>query len=185
MGGGPSATMAMATELDTLRWQYALTWRLAGHHLPRLTDAGCLWEPAPHGWTVHQDADGQWRPDWSDAEPDPAPTTSIGWLTWHLTWWWSSATAAFDGVAPPAREAVFWPGSADAVRRTLNEIADGWKTRLTALPAPALERPVSYPWREPQPLTRMLAWANCELMKNIAEIGTIQRLYEATHRRKG
>jgi len=44
-----------STQIETLRWRFRLTWKLAGqHHLAALTDAACLWEPAPGAWTVRQ-----------------------------------------------------------------------------------------------------------------------------------
>ncbi len=103
--------------LDTLRWQFRLTWQLAQYHLPQLTDDACLWEPAPGSWTVRQ-AGGVWQPDWADAEPDPVLPVTIGWLAWHIIWWWSGLIAA---------------------------VRD--------------------------------AWANSELMKNIAEIGAVRHAF--------
>lgn len=69
------------TRLDVLRSQYELTWALVDYHLDRLTEPDHLWEPAPHRWTVHRGADGVWRPDWADAEPDPPPVPTVAWLT--------------------------------------------------------------------------------------------------------
>ncbi|HSC18851.1 MAG TPA: hypothetical protein VLC74_08050 [Rhizomicrobium sp.] len=85
---------AASPELDILRWQFDLAWRLEEHHLPHVTDAACLRQPAPNSWNVRENTDGAWRPDWADAEPDPAPPVTIGWLTWHLIWWWSSLITA-------------------------------------------------------------------------------------------
>jgi hypothetical protein len=114
--------LIMTSQLQTLRWQFELTWRLAVVHLPALTDDACLWEPAAGSWTVRRSADGKWRPDWIEPEPDPAPTVTIGWLTWHLTWWWSGVLAALRDETPTARHETFWPGSADAVVRRLNAL---------------------------------------------------------------
>ena len=168
------------SELDTLRWQFTLVTRLAAHHLPALTDDMCLWRPAPSAWTVRQDADGNWRPDWADVEPDPAPPATIGWITWHLIWWRSSLIAAARGETPPARESVLWPGGAAAAVAQLDSLTAEWSALLAALTENDLDRPIAYPWAEPQPLRRALAWANLELMKNIAEIGDMRRLYDAS-----
>lgn len=170
------------TELDALRWQFELTWRLAQHHLPKLTDEACLWEPAPGSWSVRPAADGRWRPDWSEGEPDPAPPTTIGWLTWHLIWWWSSVLAAARDEAIPPREQVTWPGSAAAAVSRLQDLSAQWSALLGRLEARDLERPLAYPWAEKRPLRLALAWANAELMKNIAEIGYARHLYEASRR---
>lgn len=80
-----------------LRWQLGLAWSLAELRLDGLTDAACRWEPAPGAWTPRPGADGRWRPDWVEPEPDPPPTTSIGWLTWHLAWWWGDLLAHATG----------------------------------------------------------------------------------------
>ncbi len=55
-----------STQLQTLQWQFRLTWRLAAEwNLRGLTDEACLWEPMPGSWTVRQAPDGSWRPDWA------------------------------------------------------------------------------------------------------------------------
>lgn len=166
------------SERETLRWQFALTWRLAEHHLPALTDEACLWAPVANAWSVRQDADGKWRPDWADVEPDPAPAVTIGWLTWHLIWWWSSAISAVRNESVAPRESVLWPGSAAAVRALLHDLSEQWRAFLNGLPEQALENPIAYPWREARPLRIAIAWANAELMKNVAEIGVVRHLYE-------
>ncbi len=174
-----------SSHLETLRWQFRLTWKLAADvHLPALTDEACLWEPAHGSWTVRQSADGRWRPDWADAEPDPPPPTTIAWLTWHLIWWWSGLLAAVRAETPAAHHEVDWPGSADAVVRRLEVLSSEWSDVLSRLDDGDLERPLAYPWREPRPLRLALAWANSELMKNVAEIGYVRLLFEASTDRR-
>lgn len=173
-----------STELETLRWQFRLTWKLAAEiHLPALTDEACVWEPAPGSWTVRPSSDGSWRPDWADTEPNPAPPTTIGWLTWHLIWWWSGLVAAVRGETPAGHHEVEWPGSAAAVVRRLELLSAEWSEMLAQLDEGDLERPLAYPWREPRALRVALAWANSELMKNVAEIGYVRHLFEASRQR--
>ena len=172
----------MSTELETLKWQYGLTWRLAQVHLPALTDEVCLWEAAAGACSVRKSHDGIWHPDWSDVEPDPVPTVTVGWLTWHLIWWWSSVLAAVRGDAPVIRDEVAWPGSAAEVLRRLNGLHAAWRAVLEGLAACDLDRPTAYPWPEPRPLRLTIAWVNGELMKNVAEIGYARLLFEASHR---
>ena len=174
-----------SSQLETLRWQFALTWKLAGVHLPALTDESCLWKPAPGSWTVRQPSDGRWHADWADAEPDPAPPPTIAWLTWHLMWWWSGLLAAVRHETPRAHHEVEWPGNADAVVRRLDALSTEWSNVLTGLAESDLERPLTYPWREPRPLRLAIAWANSELMKNVAEIGYVRHLFEASRDRAG
>ncbi len=170
-------------ELKTLKWQFALTWQLANYHLPELTDHMCLWEPVVECWSVRKKADGKWFPDWSDKEPDPPPVVTIGWLTWHLNWWWSSLLARVNEEEPVPRNEAAWPGSAESVVAGFNELSEKWTGFLDRLSLDDLEKPFDYPWPEPRPLKIALAWANSELMKNIAEIGIIHHLYKAIHNR--
>lgn len=167
------------TELATLRWQFDLTSRLAEVHVPTLTDAMCLWEPVPGAWTVRRAADGAWRPDFSAVEPEPPPVVTIGWLTWHLVWWWTGALASARGERVPTHEELAWPGSAQAVREGIATLAREWREALGSLTDADLERPVAWPWPEPQPLRLLLAWVNTELAKNVAEIGVVRHLYLA------
>lgn len=171
-----------SNSLETLRWQFGLTWRLAQVHLPALTDEACLWEPASGSWTVRLSTDGNWRPDWADSEPDPVPTVTIGWLTWHIIWWWSGLLAAVRNQATVPRQEVFWPGSAEAVRRELTALSTAWTGVLSGFDPDELDRPFSHPWTEPRPISYAFAWCNSELMKNVAEIGYIRLLHESSQR---
>lgn len=166
-----------ASEPQTLLWQFQLTWRLAAIHLPHLTDALCLWEPAPGSWTVRQGADGRWRPDLLIPEPEPAPAVTVGWLTWQIVWWQTGLLTAVRGKHPPTPEEIFWPGSAAAVRDKLEANSAAWLELLDSFSDEDWERPLAYPWPNPRPLRFAVAWANSELMKNIAEIGLLRHLY--------
>ncbi|NWG52905.1 MAG: DinB family protein [Hydrogenophilaceae bacterium] len=171
--------MVSAARLPILRRQFELTWRLAVEHLPALTDAMCLWRPAPGAWTVRQGDDGAWRPDWADAEPSPAPPVTIAWLTWHMDWWWSGLISAVRNEPQRPRECVHWPGSAALVIARLDALAADWKRELDRLAEPDLESPLAYPWPAPRPLGDALAWTNVELTKNVAEIGMLRHIYQA------
>lgn len=159
-----------------LQWQLRLSWSLAELRLAGLTDDACHWEPAAGAWTVRRGPDGRWRADWAEPEPEPPPTTSIGWLTWHLTWWWTELVAHATGAPAPAREDVDWPGTAAATVRRLQQLHRDW---AAVLDTAELDRPVGFPWTEPRPLAVAAAWANQELMKNVAEIGQLRDLYGA------
>lgn len=181
MSKRPNNSNMTSSQLQTLSWQFRLTWKLASEvHLPALTDEACLWEPAPGSWNVRHSADGLWRPDWVVPEPDPAPTVTIGWLTGHIVWWWSGLLAAIHDETPAAHDEVYWPGSAAAVRHRLETLATAWSEQLSELDDCDLDRPFAYPWQEPRPLRLALAWANSELMKNVAEIGYARHLFEAS-----
>jgi hypothetical protein len=167
--------------IETLLWQFELTWRLASDfHLPHLTDENSLWEPVPGSWNVRCLANGKWTHDWADVEPSPAPAVTIGWITWQMIWWWSGLIAASKGQKPASHERVIWPGSAEAACRQLQALAREWSGILSGLNDLDLERPVVYLWPEPRPLRLVAAWANSELMKNIAEIGIIRHQFETS-----
>ena len=93
-----------------LRRQFDLAWALADLHLSALSDEDHLWEPGPLVWTVHEDASGRWWADFADIEPDPIPVPTIGWLTWHMILWWSTALAHVDGRPPAPHSEIDWPG---------------------------------------------------------------------------
>ena len=88
--------------------------------------------------------------------------------------------AAMRSETPAAHDEVAWPGSAEGVVRQLEILSVGWAEVLTGLDDADLERPFAYPWPEPRPLRIALAWANSELMKNIAEIGCLRHIYAAS-----
>lgn len=163
-----------------------MTWRLASQfHLPDLNDDECLWSPVPGADTVRPDATGRWRADWNDEDPDSPSPVTIGWLTWHLLWWWDELLTRARGQQPPARQDVFWPGTANDVRKRLYQLSDGWAQLLGQQTETDLDRPFAFPWPEPQPFVLAAAWANSELMKSIAEIGVIRHQYRAFRAGKG
>lgn len=167
--------------LEALRLQFDVAWAFAQHHLPDLTEAMVLWEPAPGAWTVRL-ADGGWIADWAEREPNPVPATTIAWLAWHIAWWWSEALAAAEDRPSPGRAGVLYPGSAQGIREQLEGLADQWRAGLAGLDDEALARPTVFPWPDARPRAMMVGWAHLELMKNLAEIGAIKHLYLA---RKG
>lgn len=166
---------------ELLTWQFELTWALAENHLDALREDDVLAEFAPSHWTVRPDADGVWHPDWAETEPDPVPVPTIGWLTWHIDWWWSTALDQVSGCDLRSRESVRWPGTGAAAVERLRQLRADWLTALTALTDADLDAPVAYPWPADAGLTvaHLAAWVNAELMKNIAEIGQLRMIRAA------
>jgi hypothetical protein len=169
--------------LSLARWQFRVVWGLADEvQLPRLTDAMCLWRPNLGSWTVHRAPDGRWLPDWADEDPpEPAPP-SIGWLTWHVIWWWSDALRVVRGGEPAQRGDVSWPGSADSAVAEIRRIAQEWREVIEQISAAAAEAPAAFPWPEPRPLIYTISWVNLELMKNVAEIGEVANMFHSGQR---
>ncbi|MEV5310804.1 DinB family protein [Streptomyces sp. NPDC052610] len=161
-----------------LRRQFDLTWALFEYHLERLAPEDFLWEPAPGSWTVRPTADGTWLPDWSDTEPDPVPVPTIGWLTWHIGWWWTVAQDHLQGRPPRDRPAVTWPGDGTAAVAWLRDLRTAWLTALDDLAPASLTATAPFPWPSDPRYTvaDMIGWVNAELMKNVAEIGQLRLL---------
>ena len=158
--------------------QFETAWKLTSFHLNGITTAECLWRPARTGLHVHQSPDGTWRADWPTHERYDQGPPSIAWLTWHLCFWWSMVLDHSFGDATRTREAVTWPGSADAVRAEVSRLEARWRSVLEqATPAglQSTER-TRWPFRD-RPFGDVVAWANVELTKNTAEIGYARFLY--------
>ncbi|RCV56015.1 DinB family protein [Marinitenerispora sediminis] len=165
-----------------LRWQFDLTWSLFEFHLERLEPSDFLWEPAPLCWTVRPGADGVWRPDWEESEPDPVPVPTIAWVTWHIGWWWSTALDHAQGRTSRDRVEVTWPGDGPAAVAWLRKLHAEWVTVLDRLTDADLDAPALFPWQGDPGMTvaHMVAWLNAELMKNVTEVGQLRMVRAAS-----
>lgn len=166
---------------DLLRWQLDLTWSLFEYHLERLAPEDFLWEPAALCWTVRPTGDGTWEPDWADTEPDPVPVPTIGWVSWHIGWWWSVAIDHAQGRAPRERADVAWPGDGRVAVEWLRGLHADWLAVLDGLTDAGLDARAVYPVQDHPGYTvaHLAAWVNSELMKNVAEIGQLRMLRAA------
>ncbi|GAA1608731.1 DinB family protein [Kribbella sancticallisti] len=171
----------MADVRDVLRGQFELTWSLFEYHLERLTPEDLLWEPAELCWTVRVDSAGGWRADWSDQALDPIPVPTIGWLSWHIGWWWSVAIAHARGFVPPERAAVRWPGDLARTLGWMRALHDDWAHLLDDADDSVLALPAAFPWppETGRSMADLYGWVNAELMKNAAEIGQLRLLRAA------
>ncbi|MFJ2026779.1 DinB family protein [Streptomyces sp. NPDC087897] len=165
-----------------LRRQFDLTWSLFDYHIDRLDAEDFLWQPGPLCWTVHRQADGRWLPDWAETEPEPIPVPTIGWLTWHIGWWWGTAVAHASGRKPREREDVVWPGDAESAIGWLRALKDEWLEVLDGLGEADLDATAPFPRGHgaDRTVADMAAWVNAELMKNVAEIGQLRLLRAAS-----
>jgi hypothetical protein len=69
------------------------------------------------------------------------------------------------------------PGRVDRAARRRRAVVAGLDGARAGAAAADLDRPVRYPWPEPRSLAQAAAWANQELMKNVAEIGQLRDLH--------
>jgi hypothetical protein len=177
-------SMAVSVMSDPMRGtlfrQFDTAWKLASYHLDGLTTEECLWRPARRGLHVHRDAAGAWRADWPDRESYDLGPPSIAWTTWHMVFWWSMVVDHAFGEGALGREAVLWPGDADAVRAELARLHDAWLRELESLSDDELRSPTHVRWPfSDRPFADLVAWVNVELAKNAAEVGYARFLYGA------
>ena len=157
---------------DTLAAQLAMAWQLTTYHLQTLSTAECLRPPAERGLHVHREADGSWRADWPEHEGYALGPSSIGWMTWHLCFWWSMALDHNFGARTRAPEDISWPGDAESVRSAITDLHARWKLALLSQSDAELASPSGVHWPfEGRPRAELFAWANTELTKSAAEIG--------------
>ncbi|EYF01062.1 DinB family protein [Chondromyces apiculatus] len=169
----------MASDVrDTLLRQLDIAWALTSYHLETLATEECLWRPAHVGLHVQQLPDGRWQADWPDHEGYDLGPPSLGWLTWHLGFWWAMVLDHSFGEAKLAREDVFWPGDADAVRAGVGRLHGQWRAAIEPLTDDDLRATERTRWPlQERPFGDIVAWANVELTKNASEIGYARFLY--------
>jgi hypothetical protein len=158
--------------------QFDTAWKLTSLHLDGLTTEECLWRPAAEGLHLSQASEGRWIPDWPDHEGYDLGPPSIGWVTWHLGFWWSMVLDHSFGEGTLSRERVAWPGTADAVREWLGRLERQWRVRLEQVTDDDLRSTQRTRWPfQGRPFGDVVAWVNIELTKNAAEIGYARFLY--------
>ncbi|MCP2330433.1 DinB superfamily protein [Actinoalloteichus cyanogriseus DSM 43889] len=165
--------------VDLLLRQLDIAWALFSHHVRDLDDATCLWEPDPHCWTVRPDERGRWLPDWQVPEPDPVPAQTIGWITWHLGYWWTTTLEHCFGAGAPERTDITWPGGAVETVAWLDDLHQRWRAelgRLTEEDLEATDRVEGLPWGRGLRLVDIAGWVTVELTKNVAEVGAVRHL---------
>ena len=125
-----------------------------------------LWEPSGNVVSVRQTAAG-WVADWPDEERPPLPDPTIGWLLWHIEWWWNNAANAVEGRAAQTPGQARWSGSTNG----LVAAHERWLSILTSCD---LDASVTGLMPQPRPLWFVASWVNFELTKNLAEINQLK-----------
>jgi hypothetical protein len=144
-----------------LVWSFATQFVLDGVH-----EDLALWEPSGNVVTVHN-TDDEWVADWPDEEHPPLPDATIGWLLWHIEFWWTNAADATEGQPTRAPDQVRWSGSTAGVLAA----HDRWVGLLNTHDLDAL---VTGLMPDPRPFAFLAAWVNFELTKNLAEINQLK-----------
>ena len=160
------------TARSVLQGQLAIEWSFANDFIIGKTSPDlAVWKPTPTSPTVHETTDG-WIADWID-EPDaaaPIAPSTIGWLLWHIEWWWTNTLAQVDNQPVTDPTDFFWSGGTDRIV----ELKAKWDQVLATR---SMDEPISWVMPEPQPLGRVAGWLNFELAKNLTEINQTLMLH--------
>lgn len=157
--------------IDTLLFQFDIACQMLDFHLHDMDNGTCLWRPGGRGLHVTE-SQGIWKADWPENEDYGMGASSIAWTTWHILFWWSMVFDHSFGSGTLTKEAVLWPGSAQAVKAEIELLEDKWRSLLSTLTDDELKSSSRTKWPfENRPFYELAAWLNLELMKNAAEIG--------------
>lgn len=163
---------------STLLAQLEIAWQLTEYHLNDLTTEECLWRPAAKGLSVEQGEDAKWRAAWPDHEGYDLGPPSIGWITWHIGFWWSMVIDHSFGDGTLSHTSIHWPGTADEACLWIRDLKDAWLSHLAPLTDDDLASTQLTKWpMKDQPFAHVIGWVNIELTKNAAEIGYARFLY--------
>lgn len=166
----------MSSDLKSvLLRQHDMAWHLLSLHLGALTTEACLWRPGGEtGLHVHRGPDGRWRADWPEHEGYDIGPASLGWLSWHLIFWWRMVLDHSFGDGRLVKEDVLWPGSAIGVRAEVDALQARWVAAVDALSEADLASDALTRWPfTGRPFADVVAWANTELTKSAAEMGYV------------
>lgn len=121
--------------------------------------------------------------DWPEREEYDIGPASIGWVTWHVGFWWSMLLDHSFGAGALERADVYWPGDAEAVRVWIGDLEVKWLGHLAELCEDDLQSAALTRWPfKGRPFYDVIAWATLELTKNAAEIGYGRFLFAASAR---
>lgn len=152
---------------ELLLQQFDIACRFADDFIiGRVDERAALWEPSKNVCTVHRTAEG-WRSDWPQEVP-PIPDVTIGWLLWHIEWWWSDAIQRVRERTPLDPMSHQWSGGTER----LSDLQADWLAILRREP---LDRRIPWLTADARPFWSLAAWLNFELTKNLAEINQLQR----------
>ncbi|WP_040500555.1 DinB family protein [Henriciella marina] len=165
--------------------QHDMAWRFAELHLDALTMEDCLWRPGGdmglHVW--RDESSGSWRADWPQSEAYEIGPASLGWITWHMLFWWRMVLDQSFGEGQLTRSDIAWPGTADGVRSEAKAVEARWRAAIKTLGEDELLSPALTRWPfKDRPFADVVAWANLELMKSASEMGYVLFLRQGQRR---
>lgn len=155
---------------SVLQRQLEVEWSFAQDLvLKRFDEELAVWKPTTGNVvTVHQTSKG-WRADWPDEQLVPIPSPTIGWLMWHIEWWWVATISCIQGNGDISPDEHLWTGSTEQ----LIVLKRSWDHLLAE---GDLDEFVSWFTPDKRPFSEVAAWVNFELAKNLAEINVLINL---------
>ncbi|GGV22655.1 hypothetical protein GCM10010277_01780 [Streptomyces longisporoflavus] len=72
---------------------------------------------------------------------------TIGWLSWHIGWWWSVTIDHAQGRVPRERTEITWPGGGRATVDWLRDLRSEWLAVLDRLDDAELDAVAPFPWQ--------------------------------------
>jgi hypothetical protein len=176
----------MATPTRTLSGElletFDFVWDRLRGRLEGLGDEEYRWEPAPGGWNVRRTADDNWRVDWADPDPEPAPVTTIAWRMWHIGLAcldsYSDRLFAETGTGLVDKE---WVGDAASAAERMDAAWSVFRRGVESWGEDGLWRPLGPAWgRWSEHSNLALAFhAIDEIVHHGAEIALLRDLYAA------
>ena len=154
-------------------------WERLDARLAGLGDDEYRWEPVRDVWTVRAGPDG-WRVDRSDADPDPAPVTTIAWRLWHLA---VDCLSDYLGRSPAGRplaeEGARWHPDAASALGDLRTAAAAFRAMVTGLGEDGLWEQLGPAWGPYAEGTwaDLVVHAVDELAHHGAEVALLRDLY--------
>jgi hypothetical protein len=156
-------------------------WERLDRRLAGLSDDEYFWEPVASAWTVRSGSGG-WTADWSDAEPDPAPVTTIAWRIWHIA---SDCLASYLSRSPEGRPLALtgtqWHGDTGTALRDLRTAATAFRRMAVTAGEDGIWQPLGPTWGPYAEDTwaDLVVHALDELAHHGAEIALLRDLYRA------
>ena len=122
-------------------------WSRLDARLAGLGDDEYRWEPVPGSWSVRAAPGGGWAADGADAEPDPAPVTTIAWRLWHLA---SDCLAGYLSRSPGGRPLAVtgpaWHPDAASALADLRTAGGAFRAQVVDLGEDGIWRPLGPAW---------------------------------------
>ena len=107
-----------------LLFQLDMCWQLYLYHTANLEEDEALWAFNSKNLQVRKQDNG-WTVDWPEKESYDMGPSSIGWIMWHMIYWWTTALDYNFGNGILQREDILWPGSVKETKAKIQSLHAG------------------------------------------------------------